>query len=252
MQGFVKNIKNLYPPLATACMFTLLAGCAVRQPPPDSMQLDKDWTSANQSGLDAMSNGNYHQAETYFQQAENDARNFGATDPRLPATYNNLASAYEKQSKYVQAEQTYKEALPLFQKIMGPQSTASAIVMLNLSRVDALEGKLDEAGPYCRDAIDIKEKNLGPDNPEVADAVQQLAGLYEKQGKYSMAIPLYKRAIKVRVRALGKDDPSVVESLDGFARCLRKTDHNPEAAEIEKIAGDLRKKAANHGSTQKP
>ena len=246
----MNSIQNAWIMAAAGILTFACASCTTQPAPMDSAQMEKDWASTKQSGLDAMDNGNFVEAEKQFEKAANDAQVFGAKDPRLAATLNNLASAYEKESKYVQAEETYKKALPLIQQIMGTDSTASAIVMLNLSRVDASEGKLDEADQYCRDAIDIKEKNLGKDNPEVSDAVNELATLYEKQGKYSMALPLYKRAIVTRVHTLGKNDPAVLESLDGYARSLRKTDHNTEAAQIEKIAGNLRSK--NAGKTAAP
>jgi tetratricopeptide (TPR) repeat protein len=238
---------NLFQCVALSGTAALLAACGQHQPSaPTSIistgDQSQQWTADNDAGLRAMDKGDYAAAETSLEKASQEAESFGPDDPRLSATINNLASAYEKEGKLAKAAAAYERALPLMQKSLGEKHTGVAVVSTNLARVKALQGDYDAAGQYYRQSLGIREKNLGEDDPAVAENLNALGDVYYRQAKYDMAEPLFKRAIVIRVRALGKDDPQVADSLEAYARTLRKMNHEGDAMKIERIADDIRRK----------
>jgi tetratricopeptide (TPR) repeat protein len=239
---------NIFQCVALSGTIAMLAACGQSQqstPSAQAPQTDQSqqWSAENDAGLQAMDAGNYALAETHLQKAAEAATVFGDDDPRVAATFNNLASAYEKEGKLGKAATAYERALPLMQKSLGERHTGVAVVATNLARVKAEQGDLDNAGQYYRQSLGIREKNLGTEDPAVAENLNALGDVYYRQEKYAMAEPLFKRAIVIRVRALGKDDPQVADSLEGYARTLRKMNHESEARKIETIARDIRTKS---------
>jgi tetratricopeptide (TPR) repeat protein len=237
---------NLFQSVALSGTIAILCSCSqnksvspVATEPADATQ---QWSADNEAGLQAMEKGNYTVAENSLEKAAKEAESFGLDDPRVAATLNNLASAYEKEGKLSKAADVYQRALPIMQKSLGENHTGVAVISTNLARVKAEQGDLDAAGTYYRAALAIREKNFGPDDIHVAESLNSLGDVYYKQGKYSMAEPLLKRTIVIRVRSLGKDHPLVADSLEAYAATLRKMNQEPAARKIESIARDIRTK----------
>ena len=65
-----------------------------------------------------------------------------------------------------------------------------------------------------------------------------------QRGQYAEAEPLFRRSLAIREKALGPEHPDVATSLENYAKLLRKTDREAEAAKKEARAKAIRAKHA--------
>jgi len=136
----------------------------------------------------------------------------------LAVALNTLASLYQDQGKYAQAEYLYKHSLEIKEKTQGKVDHPSVAATLdNLANSYQAQGKYIKAEPLYKRSLEITEKALGKDHPSVSTTLNNLAGLYHAQGKYAQAEPLYKRSLEIKEKALGKDHPSVATTLNNLA-----------------------------------
>jgi tetratricopeptide (TPR) repeat protein len=79
----------------------------------------------------------------------------------------NLASIYQAQGKYPEAEERYHWALAIQEKILGPEHLDVATSLTNLASIYQAQGKYPEAEEQHHRALAIKEKVLGSEHPDV-------------------------------------------------------------------------------------
>ena len=77
-----------------------------------------------------------------------------------------------------------------------------------------------------------------------------LAELHRAQGRYAQAEPLYRRSLAILGKTLGPEHPQVAQILENYAALLRKTDREPEGAEMEARAKQIRAKHAEQTPTK--
>jgi tetratricopeptide (TPR) repeat protein len=155
---------------------------------------------------------------------------------------NNLATVYEAQKKFVEAEPLFKRSLAIREKILGPDDPQVAQTVNNLATLYQHQDKYAEAEPLFKRALEIWEKNLGPDHPDVASSVNNLATLYQDQDKYAEAEPLFKRALKIWEKNLGPEHPNAATSLNNLAMLYLDQDKYAEAEPLFKRALEIREK----------
>jgi tetratricopeptide (TPR) repeat protein len=127
----------------------------------------------------------------------------GEADRRNVArSVNDLATFYQLQGKYAEAEPLHKRALKIWEKALGKDYPGVATDLNNLALVYQAQGRYSEAEPLYRRALAIDEKALGKDHPHVATSLNNLAVLYENQGRYTEAESLYKRSLEIVEKAL--------------------------------------------------
>ena len=93
------------------------------------------WENRNAAGKVAYEQGDYAEAERHFAAALKIAEAFGANDPRLGTTLNNLAELYQDQGRYGEAEPLYKRALAIREKALGPEHPDVATSLDDLAPV---------------------------------------------------------------------------------------------------------------------
>ena len=123
-----------------------------------------------------------------------------------------LASLYQKQGRYADAEPLYKRALAIREKALGPDHPWLATSLNNLAMLYFKQGRYAEAEPLSKRSLAIGEKALGTDHPDVATWLNNLAKLYWSEDRYADALPLAQRVI-----ASGRAIPASV--LPGAAWC---------------------------------
>ena len=143
---------------------------------------EAEWLAHNGAGISAYRAGDYRAATTRFEAALREAESFGASDPRLATTLNNLAELRRAQGRYEEAEPLFRRSLVIEEKALGPDHPEVGMMLGNLAGLYREQGRNAEAEPLYRRALGIAEKALGPDHPNVGQSLNNLALLYTLQG----------------------------------------------------------------------
>ena len=147
-------------------------------------------------------------------------KKYGADHPEVALSLNILATLYDEQGQYAQAEPLYKRALAIMER-SSSQNSILTLSLNNLALLYRIQGRYAQAEPLYKRALAINEKTFGPDNPEVALSLNNLAELYRAQGIDARVEPLHKRALAIREKALGPDHSDVANSLNNLAELYR-------------------------------
>jgi tetratricopeptide (TPR) repeat protein/transcriptional regulator with XRE-family HTH domain len=177
--------------------------------------------------------GKYHQAEVLLQRALSIFGQELGNRPMEATTLNHLAKLYCRWGKYEQAEPLYLRALSIYEQILGPGHPHVGACLNGLGSVYSAQGRYEQAEPILQRALTIREKTLGPDHPSVAEVLHNLATLYYLQDKYTDAEPFYQRAVIIREQSLGPGHPDLATTLAGYAKLLRRTGREDNAAALE-------------------
>ncbi len=88
--------------------------------------------------------------------------------------YGKLADEYEKQRKYGKAEELYKKALRIKERILGEEDSSTATSYNNLARVYKKQGKYKNAFDFYFKAYKIFEYKFGLNNPDTQIAYENM------------------------------------------------------------------------------
>ncbi len=97
---------------------------------------------------------------------------------------------------YPEAEIHLREALKEVERY-GPENFRRALLLNALADLYRMQGRYEEAGPFCQEALAILEKVHGPDHIYVAGALTQWGNIIVEQGKLAEAEQHYRRALAI-------------------------------------------------------
>jgi tetratricopeptide (TPR) repeat protein len=220
----MKNHKTL-PILLVVGPLLSLSTCVLDQ---DTLR-DTLWDSHIDEGSKAYSEQDFEEAEKQYLAAIKEAEKFGPQDSRLITSLDSLASVYEAQRKWVEAEPLYQRTLALQENLLGLEHPEVADNLNNLAIVYKAQGKYSEAEPLYKRALAIREKANGPDHPDIADGLENLAMVYKTEGKYREAEALYTRELAIWENVLGPEHLKVATTLENYASLLRLMNRKDEA-----------------------
>src|SRR5579872_6384157 len=92
-------------------------------------------------GLALRAQGLYHAAESEYLAALDEAREFSPGDPRLARTWNNLATVYQDQGRYAEAEPLLLRAAAFWERYFGPEYPDLATCWNNLATLYQEQGR---------------------------------------------------------------------------------------------------------------
>jgi tetratricopeptide (TPR) repeat protein len=141
----------------------------------------------------------------------------GHEHPDTLTSMNKLATLYQDQGKYADAEPLFKEALVGSQKALGLEHPDTHTSMNNLASLYHNQGKYADAEPLFKEALIRCQKTLGLEHPYTFTSMNNLAVLYHHQGKYANSEPLYKEALAGRRKTLGLEHPNTFTSMNDLA-----------------------------------
>jgi serine/threonine protein kinase/tetratricopeptide (TPR) repeat protein len=121
-----------------------------------------------------------------------------------------LASLYEEQGHYRQAETAYQEILasPSFKKQSSGGKDLACRHNLGLLYLD--EGRFDQAALLLEESVAGSTVRLGADHPQTLNGRANLALLYTEQGKYAEAERILEEVLRAQVKRLGADHPDAM------------------------------------------
>ncbi len=138
----------------------------------------------------------FDQAEPLFKRA------LGIFDKAAPGgmdrlrAMNILATMYEKQKRYAEAESLVLEILQADEALFGESNPETARTQTTLAMIYMDERKFPEAGVLAAKALATLEKAYGPDHPDVGAVLFNTAVLYYRQGAFERAESAFERAFE--------------------------------------------------------
>lgn len=151
----------------------------------------------NSLGTLYIAQSHYAQAETYLKRViallDSNTSDEVVNRKFLPTALDNLAVVYRNTKKFDQAEALYKRAIPLWEKLAGPEDSDTATSINNLAALYYYERKYAEAEPLFVRSLAIREKTLGVNHPEVINNANNLILVYRALKKTSEAEEISKK-----------------------------------------------------------
>ena len=129
-------------------------------------------------------------------------------------------------AEYQQAEELYKKALLVSEKVLGEEHPSTATSYNNLAGVYYSQGEYKEAEELYKKALLVREKVLGEEHPDTATSYNNLARLYCAQKKYTRSLIYYYKAYKIFEYKLGFSHPNTQIVYDNMK--LAYFEWNPE------------------------
>lgn len=163
--------------------------------------------------------GDYGKAETLFAKAiAAPERGSEQTKQSHKAIYNNnLATVYQAQGKFTEAERLYNQAVSIWENTLGSKHPYIGQCLNNLVGLLKSLGRYDEAISLYNRILPLLEKAFSKNHLLFADCANNLAVVYNAKGRYKDAKPLYKQVLRIREDILGNSHPLVGQSLNNLA-----------------------------------
>jgi CHAT domain-containing protein/tetratricopeptide (TPR) repeat protein len=135
----------------------------------------------------------------------------------------------EQMRRYSPAEQKLREALAIWQKVLGEQHPVTATSYSKVAACLNSQGKHNEALPLHQKALAIRQKALGEQHPDTAKSYTNVAFCLGSQGKHTEALPLHQKALAILVKELGEQHPDTASIYNNLALCLNGQGKHAEA-----------------------
>ncbi len=169
---------------------------------------------------------------------------FGADNPTVASSMNELAETYHLQGRYDEAIHYHSQAFNIRLRIIAKICSGNneiddifiqisyldlATSLNNIASVYVVTGKHEQAKELYQNSLQILERILDNEDSYIATTLNNLAELYCFQRRYSDAEPLYERSLRIRIKLHGDDHPCVGNSLNNLALCYQAQGLYPKA-----------------------
>lgn len=139
-------------------------------------------------------------AEPVLQGALQEAEKFGPEDARVAVTLHDLANLNAVAGNGDKAEEQYRRAIGILEKLRGQEHPQVALVRLGLADLYAAQTRVAQAEPLYQGCVAAFEKAGGPDHPAVATVLERYAGLLRRINRGEEADRLAERARTIRAK----------------------------------------------------
>jgi CHAT domain-containing protein/tetratricopeptide (TPR) repeat protein len=152
-----------------------------------------------------------------------------------------LASFYQYQGRYSEAEPLFREAIDIDRQQLGENHPDVATGLNNLAILYRAQGIYSEAELLYLEALDIYRQQFGNNDSSVATSLNNLAVVYQYQGRYSEAEPLLLEALDIYHQQLSDSNPLIATGLNNLARLYLYQGRYGEAEPLLLKALDIRR-----------
>jgi len=149
---------------------------------------------------------------------------------------NNLASLYQNQGQYHQAETLFKKMLALSKQALGEQHLFTLVSMNNLALFYQNQEQYGLAEPLYKQLLTLSKQHQS-----TLTVMGNLASLYRDQGQYGLAEPLYKQRLLLSKQQLGKQHPQTITAMSNLALFYQNQEQYALAEPLYKQVLALRK-----------
>jgi eukaryotic-like serine/threonine-protein kinase len=139
--------------------------------------------------------------------------------------YGAMGTVYVNLGRYPKAEELYRQAIDIQQKLPPSGLPQLAVFINNLGNVCFHQSKMEEAETAYRAALGMQTNLLGQNHPEIATnlatTMDDLARLLLQKRDLAGSETLYRQALDIRQKLTGAQSPETASSLYGLASILR-------------------------------
>ncbi len=207
------------------------------------LQIPQTARLCNDVGYYLNHQGDYAEAEIFFQKAYSIRRNcYGEEHSLVATTLSNLAWNHKVRKQHEKAEKTYQETIQLWKKIYFGDHPDVAISLDNLGNFYREIGQYQKAEEVYKEALEIFEKFLGDEHLDVVHSLNNLALLYKTQERFEDAESLFTDALEIHENILGKEHPEIAVAKTNLADLYLKQNRFKEAEFVLSEALKIREK----------
>lgn len=155
---------------------------------------DAVWNTYIELGSTAYEQGHFEMADLMLEAALEEAQRLGHKDSPLASVFNKLAYIYYQQNNYKKAEAVYKQALTMYERVLGEEDPHYNNILVNLAELYFSQKKYNLAAPLYERSLALDEQRLGPEHKKLERRLLKLAWIYCNSARYDEAHKLYKQA----------------------------------------------------------
>lgn len=168
---------------------------------------EQDWAEAYGSGVRAVSESRYADAESSLLRAVERAESFPAPDPRLLDSLVALGDVHDRTGRPRQAGTDYERALPLLEALKGTSDPSVARLLIRIGDTWRARGSADEAEAAYEKALFLFEHAPSPAGPSHLDALERLALVALLRNDDMRAQEIYRQVLSRIWNPLGAEMP---------------------------------------------
>jgi len=139
----------------------------------------------------------------------------------LGTAHNNLGSLFILQGNLHDAQYEIKEAIAVWQKLLGAEHPYIAAAMMNLSNLERARHKTDEAERWCNRALAMDRKLLAPSDARIGRDLNVAGTLAVDRKHYAEAEKLFRESLAILSQALPESHPDRGRVLANLGDVLR-------------------------------
>ncbi len=159
--------------------------------------------------------------------------------PDLAADLNNLGRLDYDLGSYAAAEERFREALAMWQRL-GDEAGV-VVALRNLAAVLMQRGETAQALELHARVLEIQRRLYGSEDPEVAATLYSLGALHRIRGEPEKAEPILRRALGIYSQSFGPRHTRIAAVESSLGRVLYALGRLPEAREHHERALGIRR-----------
>lgn len=167
----------------------------------------------------------------------------GQAHPGLAAPLSNLASLYQTEGRFREAERLHERSLALLRTLSEP-TLLLGVELNNLGMLYVSESRYSEAADLFRQSLSVLELRLGPENPGLAAVLSNLGAACSQLSSYHEAELLFRRSLAIVERAEESTPAAKAKLLQSLHDVLLQQGRVGDADAIEERIRALRENVA--------
>ncbi|KAH8692117.1 putative kinesin [Talaromyces proteolyticus] len=199
------------------------------------------------------SDGRYDEAEVLFHDIIDlqQRKNGGSMHQPTLIDISWLASTYQNQGRWKEAEELNVQVMEIRKRILGAEHPDTLSSIAELATTFWNQGRCMEAEELEMQVMEIRKRILGAEHPDTLSSMNNLASTFWDQGRWTEAEELNMQVMEIRKRILGAEHPNTLISMGNLASIYQEQGRWTEAEELNMQVMEIRKRilGAEHPNT---
>lgn len=176
-----------------------------------------EWDSNISGGRQALTKGDFADADRLLKAALDNTRFFKDGDPRMGVTLRSMGDLSLRQQNWSLAKEYFERALAFEQKLLGPESLEAGDDLYGLALASQQLGDHLAAEIFLKRVEEIWRKKLGLNNPRLLSILPAMGAYASMKNDFASAENYYKQTIPIAEARYGASSPKVGSYLNLLA-----------------------------------